>query len=808
MASLIQDVRHAVRQLLRRPLFTLTAVLTLAIGMGVNAVAFTVVNGILFRGLTASAAKDVGRIATTPGGDEGGNASIEEFRRFAETAAGAAEVAAEGRLGVTWRHDGTTDPAYALFVSTAYFTMVEARPIAGRVEVSAPANGPAQAVIGERFWRRRLNAASLSGLTLRFNNVDVAVSGVLPDSFTGPAGLYSPDVWLPLEAVAAFNTSPALLERDTRWLFLMGRLRPGTTVAGLDGRVAAAAAAMASDWPDTNAQRGASFHLFGARTGELRGLSIAAGIAMAIIGLVLLLACFNVANLLLARAVERERDMGIRSALGARPSRLMRLVAVEGFLIAALAGAAALVLAAWTQAFVGSFAIPIEEPQHIELSPDGTVLAFIALLVLVAGVLPGLWPALTAARVDVLRVLGSQGANAAGGRPSPMRRWLVGAQVAGSTAFLVIAALFAQSYGWLSANNYGFDHDHLVVAEFDPASIGYDAARAERYATALLTRARALPGVADAALADNVPFFIGYKRETAVSSTGIRCEAGSAGCTRVATLTVGPGYFRTLGVSLTAGHEFADAGSAGDVILNQPLARQLWPDGRGLGETLLIGEGERAVTVTVAGITARTLIRGLDREQPTLYVPLNRKTFERGLSLAVRTTADPSFLVRPLRDLGQAAGPDVAFTSVKTMRERMAVQLWPFRTVSRLFSICGGLALVLAASGLASVVIHAVTRRMREFGVRVSIGATPRDLAVEVLRGSAGLLFPGLIAGTLLAALCARLIRVALFGVNPLNPSAYLAVAVLECAIVAAASIGPALRAARVDPLVALKGND
>ena len=194
--------------------------------------------------------------------------------------------------------------------------------------------------------------------------------------------------------------------------------------------------------------------MLGQRTAELRGIAIGATIGMAVIGLVLLLACFNVANLLLARAVERERDMGIRAALGASRARMMRLVVTEGFVIAALAGAIALVVASWTQSVITSFAIPIDQPQHIDLSPDRHVIGFIAVLVIIAGVLPGLWPALVAARVDVSRVLGSQGANAAGGRPSPLRRWLVGAQIAGSTAFMAVAVLLLQSYSYLIGRRF------------------------------------------------------------------------------------------------------------------------------------------------------------------------------------------------------------------------------------------------------------------------------------------------------------------------------------------------------------------
>ena len=238
-------------------------------------------------------------------------------------------------------------------------------------------------------------------------------------------------------------------------------------------------------------------------------------IGMGIIGLVLLLACFNVANLLLARAVERERDMGIRTALGAKPSRLMRLVVTEGFLIAALSGVVALLLAWWTQSFMSTFAIPIEQPQHIDLTPDRNVVLFIGMLILIAGVLPGLWPALSAARVNVLQVLGSQGANTVGARPAPLRRWLVGAQVAGSTMFLAIAALFVQSYSNILDVDLGFAGDRIVVAEFQPAQQGFDVDASQRYVESVTARVRALPGVAGVAFADRAPFFIGYDQEDA-----------------------------------------------------------------------------------------------------------------------------------------------------------------------------------------------------------------------------------------------------------------------------------------------------
>jgi predicted permease len=802
ITGLVQDLRISLKQMRRHPVFTLTAVLTLAIGLGVNAVAFTVVNGILFKKSAIETDGSVGRIATTPGGDEEGNASLPEYRRFADGARGIIDIAAEGRLSMAWRHDGSTRAAWVLMVSPNYFSIVDVRPIVGRVDVGRGA-GPASVVIGERFWRRELNAPSLAGLTLRLNGADVSVAGVLPESFRGPSGLYAPDVWVPLDDLSLFNAAAALQKRDQRWLFLFGRIQPGVSIPAAQGHIEVAAAAMAHDWPDTHRGRGARFKPFQEGNRELGRLSTAAAVAMGIIGLVLLLACFNVANLLLARAVERERDMAIRAAIGAGTLRLLRLVVTDGMMIAGLAGAGALVLSWWTQSLVGSFAIPIEEPQHIDLAPDGKVVGFVMLLAFVAGVLPGLWAALSAARVDVARALGAQGTNAAGARPSRARRWLVGAQIAGSTAFLVIAALFVQSYVRLSAANMGFDQDHLVVAEFDPASHGYDGARAERYVDRLLARVRALPGVVDVAVADRAPFFVGFDRLTPVSAAGAPCESDV--CPKFPTLSVGPDYFRTMGISLTSGREFERRAALEEVVVNQELAQQLWPGGEALGQTVRIGA--RGVSATVIGITARTHTRTLNRERPTLYVPVAAEDFEGRLTMVARTTSPPEPLVRPVLEAAQTLDPNVAMTSVKTMKQRMAVQLWPFRTISRLFSICGFLALVLATVGLAGVVIYAVTRRLREFGVRMSLGATPANLVSEVLAGSVGLLLPGLVAGVLLAAAAARLVEAAFIGVNVLNPMVYLEVALLECVIVVLACIGPALRAGRVDPLKALRSD-
>ena len=798
---MLQDLKQSVRQLWRQPLFTLTAVLTLAIGMGVNAVAFSLVNGVLFKGSATSAAEGVGRIATSPLADEERYASLPEYEYFASAVRGSAMVAAEGRSTVAWQHDGTSDTAWVLFVSPHYFSMVRPQLRLGSLRVEAAgADGPV-VVIGERFWRDQLGSPSLANLTLRLNNTDVAVAGVMAESFTGPAGLYSPDIWLPLDNLAAFGTSPVLQRRDTRWLFVMAKPNPGMNAPAIQGHLDTAVAEMARQWPDTHKGHPAAYFPIGDNNGERAGVTVAAGIGMAIIGLVLLLACFNVANLLLARAVERERDMGIRTALGARPSRLMRLVLTEGLLIAAASGAAAWLLASWTQALLGRFAIPIEQPQHIDLSPDRNVLLFIVLMIAIAGVLPGVWPALSAARVNLLQVLGSQGANSVGARPAPLRRWLAGAQVAGSTVFLTLAGLFVQSYASLLDVDPGFDRAHLVLAQIEPSQQGFDREGSQRYVAALNERVRAMAGVTDIALAQRAPFFIGYEAKMAVWPDNGTC--GDGHCQQLAVYPVSHEYFRTMNIGIAEGRAFTGGITSGEILVNGAFARERWPDGHAVGRVVRIGDA--GDPVTVVGITTDTRMRGLDRERPAFFIPIAPEHYDGALTIVVRTAGDPVAVVRPIAETAAALNPDVPLLSLKTMDQQMAVQTWPFRTLSWMFTVCGALALALATVGLAAIVIHSVSRRVREFGVRLSIGATPRDLLHDVLGSSMRMLLPGLIAGLLLAAAVARVAQFLFVGVNVLNPITYIAVAALQVAVVLMACVGPAVRASRIDPLIALR---
>ncbi|MCC7126330.1 MAG: ABC transporter permease [Acidobacteria bacterium] len=797
MSGWIHDITIAIRQLRRRPGFALLAVATLALGMGVNAVAFTFVNGVFLRGFTAHVVPDTLRVSMTPAGEDGGLLSFDEFQRFDEALSAPATLAAEGRLGLSWLHDGGTTYIHALAVSRDYFTLVTPPVRAGRVVVSIDDDAPS-VVIGERFWRDTLGAPSLTGLRLLLNGVQVEVSGIIAREFTGPAGTYSPDVWIPLDELTLLRTSPTLRGPDERWLFAIARPGPSQTMTALEAQLAAISIAR-----DARADTGEPREVAARPLGEVWSATgnRAAALVMGTIGLVLLLACFNVANQLLARAIERERDMGVRTALGASRWRLLRQMSLEGLLFASLAGIVATLLAWWTTALLTRLAPPLDTPQWVDLRPDARVITFLVGVIALAGVLPGLWPAISASRVDVVRALAGQG-GWSGGRPSPVRRWLVGAQVAGATTFLVLAVLFVQSFSALQSANTGLAQDELLVAEFAPASHGYTAERAAAYVDVLTARARALPGVVDVAVADRAPFFLGADRSLTLWPDGRTCSAVEP-CETVTAFAVSAGYFRTAGARLAEGQDFSAAGVAAgsEVIVNGPLAWELSTDGAVIGRTLRLGVDGRPRTIV--GVVAPIKMRGLDRDVPTVFLPLDAGTFAGDVALLLRASR-PAGLTQPLLDAAYAIDSNVALR-VQTLASRLERQLWPVATLRAVFGGCALLALALATSGLASVILHAMSRRRREFALRIAVGASARDIATEVFRSGLDLLWPGLVAGLALAAATARVTRAAFVGVDVLSPTAYLLVAALLLAVALAACAIPALRSSRTAPLLALR---
>ena len=367
--------------------------------------------------------------------------------------------------------------------------------------------------------------------------------------------------------------------------------------------------------------------------------------------------------------------------------------------------------------------------------------------------------------------------------------------------FLVIAGLFVQSYASLLDLNPGFDRAHLALAQVDSAQQGLNRERAKAYVTTLSDRIRTLPGVTQTAIAQHAPFFVGYETTRAVWPDQESC-VGDA-CPKRPVYPVAPDYFSTMGIELVEGHTFSPGALQSEVIVNGEFARAQWPDGRALGRVIRVGDD--GAPMTVVGVTGQTRMRAFDRERPAIFVPLAPEHFDSSMTVIARTSAHPATMIRPIVEAASVLNPDVPLISAKTMNQQIAVQMWPYRTLSWMFGVCAILAVVLAVVGLAGIVVHSVNRRAREFAVRLAVGAERRDLLRDVLESSLRMLIPGLFAGVLLAVAAARLAQSMFVSVNVLNPMTYVAVAALQAAIVLIACIGPAWRAARIDPLVTLR---
>lgn len=796
------DLRIACRNVLRRPLFSAVAVLALAIGMAVNTVAFSAVNALLFKKRAGFDVEGAGRILVSGSTATGEGLSLPEAERLADATRGALITSVEGRTSLAWRHEGRTDTIWALLVSSSYFDILEARTTAGRLFTANDVQAASAAVISERFWRERLQTVSLDSARLNVNGVEVAVIGILPDSFEGPGGLYAPEVWLPFESRRLLSIPPTLDREDQRWLAMFGRLAGQTSPAEANARLRAGATQIARDYPRTHNRYAARYALMHERVSEIQSLRWAVAAGMSAVGIVLLLACFNVATLQLARAVERQREMGIRVAIGASRWQILRQQIAEGLVLSIMAGLVALVIAWWSQSLLGAFAIPVPSPQRLNVTPDATVLAFISLMVIVGGLLPALAPAVGALRLDIVRQLTAQGHTGSGGRPSPARQGLVLLQVAGSTAFLSVAALFVQSFVWSGHADPGFDSERAVVLTIDAASQGLEPERARASIDRIVERLRALPGVERVTRADRIPFAMGYPRTTEIARGKQPCETG--GCSKVLTYAVEPNHFEAMGIPLSG--RTISTGNALEVVVSEVLAAEWFPAGGAIGQVLRIGDTNESRTIV--GVARDTRAYGFsERQPPVLYRSLALPDFANSVTIVVRTASNPAPLVQTVAETVHEVDPRLAAESVETMSARLQLPRWPMRAASGFFGICGALALLLATIGLAAVISHAVTQRQREFGVRLAVGATPANLVVGVLTDSLRVVVPGIVLGLAGGLGMTQFVGAALVGISSTDSLTYAAIAAVQMVIAVVACILPARRAATVDPVAVLRAD-
>lgn len=793
MDSFLFDVRYAARTVFRRPAFSAAAILTLAIGIGVNAVAFSAVSALLFKPLRFDHVERLAWVMAASKDSLHGQTKWEEFRALRR--AGSFEaVAAETRAPVSWQENGRTQHVWALLVTTNYFATLGARVDQGRIFGPADLGRTISAIVSHRFWRSQLGAGGLGDRTMTINGQVCTVVGIMPDGFQGPGGLYEPDVWLPLEHARELRLS-APIDRHESVLTVVSRLRPDVPPA--QARAELDAIARTTD-TGSGAESVSRYVLALMQDGhpEVRSLAPVAWLGMALVGVVLLIACFNVASLLLARAAERQDEISMRAALGASRWRITRQLLTEGAVLSSVSGVAALALASWSARLLAAFSLPSPIPQRLHVGVDARLIGFTVLMVTIATVLPSLLPAWHISRGA--RSRNHRWRTTAGART---RGAFVIAQIAGSTIFLAAALLFVRSFWNVASTETGLDADHTLVAELSPFLYGYDPARTELFAAGALERLRALDGVLAVSVADRVPFYVGYARIEPYSASD---DCSVARCPSATIYRVGAGHFAALDIPLREGRGLTANDAEAQAVISAHLARQLWPEGGAVGRLLRVGR--RGEPVEIVGVTADVKLRSpSERPASVIYRPWRGQDADTGLSIVVRTRDDARAMMPAVREGLASLDRNLPAQSILTMRQRMAVPLWPSRTLAGFFAICGTLSVALATVGLFGVTYYLVQQRTREFGVRIALGATRERLLRSVLGEGTRVAMVGTLLGSAAAIASARVVSRVLVDVSPADPLTYLVTAGLQVAIALAACALPAWRASTADPMAALR---
>jgi len=822
--DLVKDVRYALRVLAKSPGFTLVAVLSIALGIGVNTSIFSLVNAVLLRPVPVSHPESLVEVYTTSSDLEYSTSSYPDYLDLRRDNDVFEDVAGHSLMFAPVTRDGVSRAVIGEIVTGNYFDLVGVGAEAGRTflpEEGAAEGAPPVVVLGHGLWVREYGSdPGAIGRTLRLRGLDYTIVGVMPASFTGTVPGFSPELWITtamveeVEPIGIQNATPSpgrtmLERRGRRWLFLTARLKPGVTIDAAQANVDVVMSRLAQAYPGTNRDRKG---LVVAR-GDVRIhpmvdglLTPGAALLMSVVGLVLLIACANVANLLLARGASRRREIAVRLAIGAGRRRLVRQLLTESLVLSALGAAGGLALASLSTRLLLALQPPLPFTLELDLGFDGRVFLFALGAAAIAGVAFGLAPALQASSASLVTNLKDEGALAdpSAGRFG-LRNVLVVGQVTVSMVLLVAAALFLRSLAAARAVDPGVDVDRIALAALDLDMLRYPEARSRRFFDELLDRLRALPGVEAAALAQREPLSLN------VSSSSIYVPGHQATpddpAYSIDATEVSPGYFEALGIPIVAGRDFTDADtpdSPGVVVISQAMADRFWPGESAIGRRLQL-RGPDGPPYEIVGVSADYKVRTIG-ETPRPYVHFaHAQRFSAYAIVMVRARGSAAEMIAPLRQALLAAEPDLVIMAIQPLAASIAATLFPARAAAVLVGLFGLLALALAAVGLYGVIAYSVSRRTREIGIRMALGAEPGAVLRLVLRQGLTLVAVGIGLGGMAAVWAARLVAGSLYGAGAADPLAYAGAAALLVGVAAVANVVPALRAARVDPMVALR---
>ncbi len=807
--EMIQDLRYGVRMLIKNFGFTVVAVLSLALGTGANTAIFSLINTVMLRPLPIEKPEQLVSLNNSSENRMFPTFSYPNYKDFRDKNDVFSGLIGYRYAPLSLSYDGINERVWGYVVTGNYFEVLGVNAALGRMispdDDRAPGAHPV-AVVSYKYWQQRFGGVpDIVGRDVIVNGRGYTIIGVTPREFYGTEIISAPQMWFPMAMQAQIEVGSSWLDRrGTENIFVQGRLKPGVSLARAQASLNTIALELAREFPDVNEGKQVTLSPPGLIGSTMRGPVLGfIGLMMVVVGLVLLLACTNLANLLLARATERRREIAVRLAVGASRLRLIRQLLTESILLAFGGGLLGLLLAVWLVKLASAIKLPINVPLVIDLHVDYRVFIFTGVLSFVTGVLFGLLPALQATKTDLVSAL-KDDVSFGGHRRSWLKSGLIVFQVALSLVLLIGGGLMLRALQQAQTIKLGFNPQNAVEVSFDLRLQGYDSAQGKEFQKRLLERVRALPGASGAGIADLVPVDLHFSRSPIfIEGQSLEREANAP---VAMTSRISPGYFQAMDTRLVQGRDFTDQDDEKAVrvaIINEAFARRFWPGEDPLGKQFSLG-GPDAPKLQVAGVAEDGKYAGLNEDpKPFVYRPI-WQSFSGSTSVVVRTEAGSEQLVAAVRREVQQLDSHLPVSS-STLIERMSLPLLPARIAASVLGSFGLLALVLAAIGIYGVMSYSISKRTREIGIRMALGAEKTDVLKLVMGQGIMLTLAGLAIGLATALALTRLIKSLLFGVSAVDPATFAIALLILAAVALVACYLPARRAAKVDPMIALR---
>jgi predicted permease len=820
MGTLIQDIRYGIRMLRKNPAMTLVATLTLALGIGANTTIFSAVNGLMLRPLPVANAD---RLVVLAGEPKGGylftQFSYLDFQDIRSQADGFSDVYGFSLKLAGMEVDGKVEPVIFSYVSGNFFSATGLKPAAGSLiygaETEKRGTEPV-AVLGFSYWKKRFNSnPAIVGKQVKMNGHFVTVVGVAPEGFHGTYSLVDMQAYLPLGMrmlwdETADDKNAYWTKRDSGDLKILAVLKPGITRQQAQVSANVVAQRLNQQFPDTH--KAVSFYVYSEPLARpdpdpTNGLMIVGVLFMALAGMVLLLACSNVANIVLVRATSREREMAVRTALGAARTRIIRQLLTEGFLLALMGGVLGVIAGIWTTRLISSVRIEVADvPLQFDFSFDWRVFTFGLAVAAFTGLVVGLAPAWRAARADFNKVLHEGSRGILGSGKSRVRSVLVVGQVAVSLVLLVVAGLFVRSAQNAENIYLGFDPHHVLNLTLETRGIGYDMPKTQQFFRDMQERVRMLPGVESASITSSVP--MGYSTDGSLVYGEGQTYSDKNAAPQAFYSAVDPAYFNTMRVPVLRGRALTeqDNEKAPKVaVINEAMAKKLWPNQDPLGKRFRAKATEPLMEVV--GVAKQGRYNDPVDDTTLFFYKSQQQSPTTFVTLQLRTAGDPELMIPIVEQQIHNLAPGLPLTDVQTMDESLGGVngFFLYRMGSRFTVALGLLGLVLALVGVYSVISYAAAQKTHEIGVRMALGAGRGDILKMVLRQGFVLVGAGLVTGLVLTFIAGRGLGSLLVGVSPFDPLTLIVVVLLLGSVGLMASFIPARRAMKVEPLRALK---